>query len=289
MAIEQSLIQQQFHVGDNKACVVNNERLVDEIRNAPTPCTTMDWVEPFEDFGFDGISPSSILGIDAGTDSYNLPQTFTFSQTYTSTIPSAGFPDDAQSYPDLTADLYSNQIYQNQMSVESHIPNDIVKDTKGSKKKCMSRNAIAARENREKKKREMVTLNSRVNDMEIELCRYRKLYNESQETVNKLQERNNYLESIIQNIPQIINLVDHMTSIPSMKLNNVNLHSETTMEDGHSTKKAKLRNKTNDCNNNLNPGVCFHVKSGYEMSLQFCHACSGKNSKKPFEKKLSET
>lgn len=82
------------------------------------------------------------------------------------------------------------------------------------KEKCMSRNAVLARANREKKKHEQSGLQKRTEQLEEDNALWKKKYHELKESNQKLQERNNYLEAIIQNIPQILNMVEHMNKFP---------------------------------------------------------------------------
>ncbi|KAJ6221424.1 hypothetical protein RDWZM_007236 [Blomia tropicalis] len=85
---------------------------------------------------------------------------------------------------------------------------------RGSKNrnKCMNKNAVLARQNREKKKIEFHELKTRNQQLEEEITMMKKRFNENKLKCDQLVERNKYLEAIVDNIPQIKRMVEHMNT-----------------------------------------------------------------------------
>ena len=291
MAIEQSLVE--FKVEDPLDCE-------EDIRNAPTPQLPLFNEELFfgnldDDLFFHQNISTSTMGHDITFDSnFGNSQTFSFQQSnpvqYVESAPSTSlripsFNSQAYQTQTVNANLIENS-FSDSNSMNASIFNVKSDNSKKNKEKCMTRNAIAARENREKKKKETQSLYSKLQLLEEEAGSFKKQALELRERCKKLQERNNYLESIVQNIPSITQLIDHMKSMPNgTMITNVNLHTEKFEEETHKKFKQMPKVNLNDFNNNTNPGICFHVKASKEMSLQFCHTCSNKNSKR----KIAET
>lgn len=147
--------------------------------------------------------------------------------------------------------------------------------SKKSKQKCMTKNAIAARENREKKKKESQVVYSKLKLLESEAALYKKKYEEIVVENLKLQERNLYLEAVVANMPQVAGLIEHFQRMPGMNMTHAVMHCDT-------------QPMLNDHNNNPSPpGICFHVKGQNQMSLQFCHLCHSKGLKNEFPKWIS--
>lgn len=99
------------------------------------------------------------------------------------------------------------------------------------KDKCMSKNAILARQNREKKKSEQHNLMQRVDKLEEENASLKKKNKELSDNNSNLVSRVRDLEAVIQNIPQIVNMVEHMQKFPgpsSTKASNSGANSNCT-------------------------------------------------------------
>ena len=79
-----------------------------------------------------------------------------------------------------------------------------------NRNKCMNKNAVLARQNREKKKIEFHELKTRNQQLEEEITMMKKRFNENKLKCDQLVERNKYLEAIVDNIPQIKRMVEHM-------------------------------------------------------------------------------
>lgn len=162
-------------------------------------------------------------------------------------------------------------------SIESKF-STVLKSKKKRKEICMNPNAVAARENRAKKKNETISLKNRLRELETENSVLKKLNTEFKDSLKSKQHRIVYLESILQNFPQIASIIDHMKTAPNLKLNSVNLHSDIGDNNtGDLIKECKGKFETligKEFSNLSSPGVCFHLKSTKEMSVRFCQYCN---------------
>ena len=111
--------------------------------------------------------------------------------------------------------------FQAELSREEDNKTPLISDTgnemfskNGRKDKCMTRNAVLARQNREKKKCEYNQLVKINRELEEKNATLNKQVIEYKNLADNLRERNTYLEAIIQNLPTIANLVEHMSSFP---------------------------------------------------------------------------
>lgn len=234
-----------------------------DLRNAPTPPLIKD-----EDFGLDTISfqnyqtsyGANEINIDFdNTQTITFPQSYEYNQPYTN-----GLAQEQQ---------YSTISYLPNTFIEHHSGRDSVVSKTSRKDKCMTRNAIAARENREKKKHEIGSLRNRLTSAEQEAATYKKKYNDLKEAYKRSHEQNQYYESLLAKLPDLVNIIEHMTKVPNDE------------------QSKKLRRKFDSMNlsnsNNNNLGICFHVKASHAMSLKFCESCS--NGQTSVAKKKLET
>nr|XP_046910020.1 myb-like protein A [Dermatophagoides farinae] len=217
--------------------------------------------------------------------------------------------DDDDDNDDLISQYSLSTINQPQQSkTTATISNDNNGGRRSTSKKstkivCMNPNAIAARQNRAKKKTEMQILINRNEKLESELAQYKQMYDGMANILDKTQNRVNYLELILRQTPQIMELIEHMKKLPTIRLNSVHINNDQQFnmmnDDDHHHHHVKKRLKSStftttkmDGNNhsiaahttnvhyqnpskdNSNAGICFHVKPNCEMSLQFCHNCS---------------
>jgi regulator of replication initiation timing len=146
--------------------------------------------------------------------------------------------------------------------------------------KCMSRNAIAARENREKKK-------LYVENLEKELSALTKNSEAMAASMNSLKKRNGdlesentYLKAVLANMPQIAALIDHMATVPTVPLIGTSFKPNEQVS-GNSHKKSSNPVESNSVRKSHriaskmeNPGICFHINGHNCMSLELCNKCS---------------
>ena len=78
------------------------------------------------------------------------------------------------------------------------------------KEKCMSKNAILARANRQRKKMEIQTMANEIKDLKNQLLiKEQKIVSLTKELEDKDQNVK-YLRSLLQNMPELAILVEHM-------------------------------------------------------------------------------
>lgn len=142
--------------------------------------------------------------------------------------------------------------------------------------KSMSKNAIAARENREKKKKY-------INDLEKSVCELTKentnlkINMKSLETqAGGLREENIYLKSVLSNVESISELIQHMSTTKnvnfigtSLAVDLKNQQEKPNLMSPNSIvrKSQRIIDKKNQ------PGICFHVNNN-NVSLEFCRKCN---------------
>lgn len=140
----------------------------------------------------------------------------------------------------------------------------------------MTKNAIAARENRLKKKAYITGLEQDLNKKSAENKRLHEqvatLTRNNTQLVNEVQ----YLRGVLANVPELSALIRNVSGTPGIKQFGTSfggkrkLEDQENVEDGSVRKSARLTaSKTN-----VSPaGVCLHVNSG-KLSLEFCPTCS---------------
>ncbi|XP_071497536.1 uncharacterized protein [Diadema antillarum] len=130
------------------------------------------------------------------------------------------------------------------------------------------KNALAARENRLKKKKEWEYLKIQNSSLEKENQALRKDNQEHVETIAELEEQLRYYKSVLVNQSALSNLLQSMNPIPNLSL------SSSTPK----TKHARLQAAETQ---GMSGGVCLHV-NGPQASLEFCSRCS-RNAKCSFD------
>lgn len=81
------------------------------------------------------------------------------------------------------------------------------------RQKCMTKNAILARQNREKKKSEQKSITKRLEQLEEENASLKKKCNEYKNSLDNANTRVMYLEAVIQNLPQILEVMEHSSHL----------------------------------------------------------------------------
>ena len=169
--------------------------------------------------------------------------------------------------------------------------------------KCMTKSAVAARENRQRKKDYVDSLERSVHT----LSRENKTLNTSvtglSNTVTSLRTEVQYLKSVLANQSTLATLLKNIPGTPGIRLKSSELvfeGHETDQELDDSLQKenvcnessnkvstrANLRRKAQSVDHDYathnaqkkiksDPGVCLHVSSG-EVSLEFCATCSNR-------------
>lgn len=169
---------------------------------------------------------------------------------------------------------------------KKYVENNGQKTSKGFNKKCMTRNAIAARENREKKKeyvkgleKDLSVVKKELVVMSANMCSLTKRYKD-------LESENEYFKNIVANLPQIESLVHHMKSAPNVELLGTSLCStndclaNTSKMSLHSNFDSNSVRKSNRIAAKIeSSGICIHIKNTNQMSLEFCNKCSDASNK----------
>jgi len=152
--------------------------------------------------------------------------------------------------------------------------------------KCMTRNAIAARENREKKKQYIESLKKELAIKNKEVLAMKSSMTSITERNKELECETAYYKAIVANMPQIAALIDHMASAPNVKLIGTSFTSgeqvladvlkkptHSTAIDSNSVRKShRIAAKVESA------GICFHVNNN-NMSLELCSKCSEASKK----------
>lgn len=130
------------------------------------------------------------------------------------------------------------------------------KGTKRTKSdKCMSKNAIAARQNRIKKKYEQENKEKQLENCQHEVKILRESQAQLQATNSELRARLDYYENVIGNIPAVLQLVNRIEGGGGEVNTNGGLLPETLPA--------------------IDAGVCLHIQ-GRKITLEFCHMCASK-------------
>lgn len=148
--------------------------------------------------------------------------------------------------------------------------------TRGS---CMSKNAIAARENRIKKKLYVNKLERKVRALSTENATLKKRSLDMSREIEELSDEVQYLRSVLCNVDEISTLVRNIRSVrPSLATSLSN-----GLADGATAKRRKIEDHDYiSTGGKQRPpvekagGVCIHVANG-AVSLEFCHRCAGKS------------
>ena len=164
--------------------------------------------------------------------------------------------------------------------------------------KCMSKSAIAARENRMKKKQHIDALERSVRNLTAENTELKGTVNSLNTSVKSLRTEVEYLKGIIANQSTLASLLQNIPGTPGVRLASSefsdadNNNSTPTLENttdnntthgrravkrkaqhdhGYATHRSFKQEKTDT----KPAGVCLHV-SGSSVSLEFCATCSNK-------------
>lgn len=147
-----------------------------------------------------------------------------------------------------------------------------------SRGSCMTKNAIAARENRLKKKLYVSKLERSVRALSTENATLKRRSEDMSREIEELSEEVQYLRSVLCNVDEISTLVRSIRSVrPSLatSLTNGATQKRLRMQDDHDYVSAggKRRPPGESAG-----GVCIHVDNG-AVSLEFCHRCAAKSKK----------
>lgn len=158
--------------------------------------------------------------------------------------------------------------------------------------KCMSKNAIMARENRERKKAQFKEMNDRLEQLEEENDQLRHVTECQKNSVAALVKEVTYLRGVLHNTPEISALIQCIRKSPSIndfrtsfgtslrsKAKKIQDENETpaaasavvAAAAASATAKSRLKNPLP--RNGEKSGVCLHVVNG-AVSLEFCAHCS---------------
>jgi len=156
--------------------------------------------------------------------------------------------------------------------------------------KSMSKNAIAARENREKKKAYIQGLERENAQLKQNERRLKSDIQEKDNTIAALTERVCYLEGVINNKTEIGSLIKSIRNTPGIKSISTSFGSNPIATRGNNTRGgSRASTSTYDENDasqawkeQIPPkdknGICLHVVNG-NLSLEYCPTCS-KSAKK---------
>lgn len=246
----------------------------DLMRDAPTP--KID--EGFDVSMLESLSFPNSFGNEAGASNFNAMlqsnQTIVFpqgpvsgnGQVYHDAMSganghSAGYASSfAGSFPNVSQFTGAYEV-SGRESVTSQL-------STRTKEKCMSRNAIAARENREKKKNEVNSLRNRVASLEEENAFVKKKYYEVKEAYKADHERLKYYDALFanftSNVGSVVPIIEDIK-----KLQNSGSRGKEMNE--------QLKDKFGI---DRNLSICCVIGENREMTLRFCETCSGGSSKK---------
>lgn len=161
--------------------------------------------------------------------------------------------------------------------------------------KSMSRNAVAARENRQKKKEYISKLEASYDQVRKEYSSLKKDYGEMSTNCSELQDRVAYLEAIIANSGPLASLIKTVQTAPGFKQVTASIggNPRSAPESSHNTRKRKINDenaeelvarKSARGAKPPNPGICLHVADG-SMSVEFCQHCSARSALRSLPKK----
>jgi len=217
-----------------------------------------------------------------------------------------GIPEDDA----VCADIY-NEIdeYANRREVsDSFVPkSDVVTFGSDSLRRHVSKNAVLARKNREKKKQYIFGLEESVRDLSAKNKELVRGCTEMRNTVASLRREVSYLRGVIENQSELARLLQHIpAAVASCELNMndecaerkadgddiqslspstpdslcVSVHMESEAAAGyqcllteHDYAQSEMRSVGNDSSRHNKFGVCLHVANEV-TSLQLCAACN---------------
>lgn len=155
--------------------------------------------------------------------------------------------------------------------------------------KSMSKNAIAARENREKKKQYIQGLERENAQLKLNEKHLKSDILEKDNTIAALTERVCYLEGVINNKTEIGSLIKSIRNTPGIKSISTSIGCNSVATRGNARGGSRASTSNYDENDacqawkeQIPPkdknGICLHVVNG-NLSLEYCPTCS-KSAKK---------
>ena len=131
------------------------------------------------------------------------------------------------------------------------------------------KNAIAARQNRIKKKKYVEDLEEERSRLKTENVVLKTKCHEFQTKASKLQAEVQYLKSVLANDSVLASLISNIPKVPEVKLTSSFRKRSRESNDSENTKKLKIQAS--------NGGICLHVAKDV-ISLEFCSDCSKRAS-----------
>lgn len=131
---------------------------------------------------------------------------------------------------------------------------------------CTSKNAIAARENRLKKKKYVEDLENRNKQLEKENQLVIDQADKREERIRELEMRNAYLENVIRNQSTLSSLLGNLEPVSGVRLSIASQGGRKKQRRGHD-------GTTNEVIPTMSNGVCLHV-DGQTASLELCSHCA---------------
>lgn len=153
-----------------------------------------------------------------------------------------------------------------------------------SRGSCMSKNAIAARENRLKKKLYLDKLERSVRSLSTENTVLKRRSEEMAVRIEDLTEEVSYLRSVLSNVDEISALVRGIRSVRPTLVSSLKPPAKRKLEDDHDyigssggkRRPGAVPGEDDIPGRAAADGVCIHVADG-ALSLEFCHRCSTKS------------
>ncbi|CAN8026018.1 unnamed protein product [Ixodes persulcatus] len=156
-----------------------------------------------------------------------------------------------------------------------------------SRGSCMSKNAIAARENRLKKKLYVHKLERSVRALTTENAELKRRTRDMTVEVEDLTEEVRYLKSVLANVDEISALVRNIRSsrpdvVTSLKTTGKRRPVEDHDYVGSNGGGVGVKGSNCAVSGPGGNGVCVHVADG-TLSLEFCHRCASQSKKAKLE------
>jgi hypothetical protein len=164
------------------------------------------------------------------------------------------------------------------------------KPSKGQNK-CMTRNAIAARENRERKKAYIEDMEKKLHISEGENRKMRSIITALTKKNEELSDENKYYKGVLANDSKMSQVIKHLAEVSQIELIGTQMiatkgnHSVEVTVDSKTRKSTRIASKAETQTNGYrlkndtdSSGICLHVNNN-EVSLEFCAKCSIKQKK----------
>lgn len=134
----------------------------------------------------------------------------------------------------------------------------------------MSKNAIAARENRVRKKKYVQGLEESIRALNAENRILKERVSTLDGTVDRLQSEVEYLHGVLANVDEISLLLKSVRSTSDLR---VACRVRSPSEEDVNPSVKRCRRDDEESKSSNSSGVCFHVNGG-KVSLEFCPECS---------------